>query len=103
MVLTKKMTYEEFRYMEIPDGDTSVYELINGNIMRRSSPHSEHQIIVGNIYTKIRLFADEKQFPELANPVQMNVDTKGRLWVAAWKDYPKVKPKASIGTCLEKK
>ena len=61
MVLTKKMTYEEFRYMEIPDGDTSVYELINGNIMRRSSPHSEHQIIVGNIYTKIRLFADEKQ------------------------------------------
>lgn len=61
MVLTKKMTYQEFRHMEIPDGDTSIYELINGNIMRRSSPHSEHQIIVGNIYAKIRLITDEKQ------------------------------------------
>ena len=61
MVLTKKMTYAQFRYMEIRDSDTSIYELINGDIVRRSSPHSEHQIVVGNIYTKIRLFADEKQ------------------------------------------
>lgn len=49
MILTKKMTYEEFRYMEIPDGDTSIYELINGNIMRRSSPHSIHQIVQANL------------------------------------------------------
>src|SRR5262249_28940039 len=31
---------------------------------------------------KINLFASEKEFPELANPVQMQFDTKGRLWVA---------------------
>ncbi|QNN23051.1 hypothetical protein HED60_12480 [Planctomycetales bacterium ZRK34] len=41
---------------------------------------------------KANLFADEAMFPELANPVQMAVDTKGRLWVAAWKDYPKWEP-----------
>jgi azurin/lysophospholipase L1-like esterase len=41
---------------------------------------------------EVNIFADEKMFPELANPVQMNVDAKGRLWVAAWKDYPKVEP-----------
>ncbi|MDG2125632.1 MAG: GDSL-type esterase/lipase family protein [Verrucomicrobiales bacterium] len=41
---------------------------------------------------EIKLFADEKQFPELVNPVQMQVDGKGRLWVAAWKTYPKWEP-----------
>ena len=33
---------------------------------------------------KVTLFADEEMFPELANPVQMAWDTKGRLWVAVW-------------------
>ena len=41
---------------------------------------------------KVNLFADEVRFPQLANPVQMSVDTKGRLWVAAWKTYPKWEP-----------
>ena len=45
MIDVQKITYDDFRYMEIPDGDTSIYELINGNIVRRSSPHSIHQII----------------------------------------------------------
>jgi len=41
---------------------------------------------------KANLFADEKRFPELANPVQMSVDPKGRLWVAAWGSYPNWEP-----------
>lgn len=41
---------------------------------------------------KVELFADEKMFPELINPVQMAFDTKGRLWVAAWPTYPHWKP-----------
>lgn len=41
---------------------------------------------------KANLFASEEMFPELVNPVQMSVDTKGRLWVAAWKTYPKWEP-----------
>ena len=41
---------------------------------------------------EVNLFADEKQFPALVNPVQMQVDGKGRLWVAAWKTYPKWEP-----------
>jgi hypothetical protein len=35
---------------------------------------------------KVQLFADEKMFPELVNPVQMAFDTQGRLWVAVWQD-----------------
>jgi len=40
----------------------------------------------------VNLFADESMFPELVNPVQMQVDGKGRLWVSAWKTYPKWEP-----------
>src|SRR6185369_1940912 len=41
---------------------------------------------------KVNLFASEKDFPELANPVQMAFDTKGRLWVAVMPSYPHWKP-----------
>ncbi len=41
---------------------------------------------------KVTLFASEKQFPELVNPVQMAFDTRGRLWVCAWRTYPHWKP-----------
>jgi len=37
---------------------------------------------------KVELFADEKRFPDLANPVQMSFDNKGRLWVATMASYP---------------
>ncbi len=41
---------------------------------------------------ELNLFASEVQFPDLANPVQMQVDAKGRLWVASWNTYPKWEP-----------
>ena len=40
----------------------------------------------------VTLFASEEMFPELVNPVQMQVDAKGRIWVAAWATYPKWEP-----------
>ena len=47
---------------------------------------------------KVNLFASEEQFPELSKPVQMAFDTKGRLWVAAWPNYPERTPKAKTAT-----
>src|SRR5262249_23890368 len=41
---------------------------------------------------KVNLFADEKKFPDLVNPVQLSWDSKGRLWVAVWPTYPHWKP-----------
>ncbi|MFT7510819.1 MAG: azurin [Candidatus Omnitrophota bacterium] len=41
----------------------------------------------------INLFASEEQFPELINPVQMAVDTDGRLFAAVWPTYPHWNPK----------
>ncbi len=45
---------------------------------------------------KVNLFASEKEFPELVNPVQLAVDTRGRLWVATWKNYPHWQPKTPM-------
>ncbi len=41
---------------------------------------------------KIELFASEKEFKDLANPVQLSFDNKGRLWVAVMPTYPHYKP-----------
>ena len=41
---------------------------------------------------KIELFASEKEFPHLANPVQIAFDNQGRLWVATMPTYPHWKP-----------
>ena len=41
---------------------------------------------------QINLFASEVEFPELANPVQISFDNKGRLWVAVMPTYPHWKP-----------
>jgi len=40
----------------------------------------------------VKLFASEEMFPELAKPVQMNFDSRGRLWVACMPTYPQWKP-----------
>jgi putative heme-binding domain-containing protein len=45
---------------------------------------------------KVNLFASEKAFPELVNPVQMEFDARGRLWVAVWPTYPHWKPKEEM-------
>jgi hypothetical protein len=42
---------------------------------------------------RVNLFASEERFPELANPVQMAFDARGRLWVAVMPSYPHWKPK----------
>jgi len=49
---------------------------------------------------KVNLFASEEQFPELAKPVQMAWDTKGRLWVAVWPNYPERTPDSKVGDSL---
>ncbi len=49
---------------------------------------------------KVNLFADESQFPELINPVQMQVDTKGRLWAAVWPTYPMWEPMKEMNDAL---
>ncbi len=49
---------------------------------------------------KVNLFADEKRFPELKNPLQMAWDTRGRLWIATWPNYPERTPTSKEGDRL---
>ena len=41
---------------------------------------------------EVNLFASEEMFPELVNPVQMAVDTDGRLFASVWPSYPHWNP-----------
>jgi glucose/arabinose dehydrogenase len=61
----------------------------------KDGPASLAAMTVGEGF-KVDLFASEKEFPELVKPVQMAFDTKGRLWIAAWKNYPHWQPKTPM-------
>jgi mono/diheme cytochrome c family protein/glucose/arabinose dehydrogenase len=41
---------------------------------------------------KVELFASEEKFPDLANPVRLSFDNRGRLWVATMPTYPQWRP-----------
>ena len=45
---------------------------------------------------EINLVASEEQFPELANPISLNFDSKGRLWVSTMSSYPHWQPKTKL-------
>jgi len=49
---------------------------------------------------RLNVFASEEMFPDLANPVQMQVDAKGRLWAASWNTYPKWEPLKKMNDSL---
>lgn len=52
---------------------------------------AEKSLTVPNGY-KVQLFASEKEFPNLANPMQLSFDNRGRLWVATMPTYPAYRP-----------
>ena len=41
---------------------------------------------------EVKMFASEKEFPNLANPMQLSFDNRGRLWVAVMPTYPHYRP-----------
>lgn len=58
-VLTKKMTYPEYRAMEFEDTDNFQYELLNGEIVKKASPTVQHQrISMRLIATFLRYISD---------------------------------------------
>ena len=59
----------------------------NGSLEYQSGEDMLAELTVPEGY-KIELFASETEFKNLANPVQMSFDNKGRLWVACMPSYP---------------
>ena len=62
----------------------------NGTVEYLPGQVAETKITTPKGY-KIDLFASEKTFPDLKNPVQIAFDNKGRLWVATMESYPHYK------------
>ena len=80
-------------------GSTSSSAAKEGSVEYLSPEESLAKIRVPEGY-ELNVFASEEQFPDLANPVQMQVDAKGRLWVASWNTYPKWEPVKEMNDSL---
>ena len=90
--------------------DTNLPEVMKvATNLQGSNPDGSHPFLSGEEAIKhmtmpkgckVTLFASEEQFPELVKPVQMAWDTKGRLWVSAWKNYPERTPTNKDGDKL---
>ncbi len=63
----------------------------NGEPEYKQGGDAEKLLTVPQGY-EIKLFASEKEFPNLANPMQMSFDNRGRLWVATMPTYPAYRP-----------
>jgi len=71
----KRMTWQEFRNLEVADNDLSIYELINGLLMKRSAPSLRHQNAVSALLSKMRAFADKKKLGKVFTaPVDVLLD-----------------------------
>ena len=80
-------------------GSKSSSAVKEGSLQYLSPEESLAKINVPEGY-ELNVFVSEVQFPDLANPVQMQVDAKGRLWVASWNTYPKWEPGKEMNDSL---
>ncbi len=60
----RKITWEKFRDMDFPEDDTAIYELINGEIMKRASPNTPHQRTSFRLSVKFGIYNKKKKAGE---------------------------------------
>src|SRR5690606_10156546 len=75
----------------LPPVETNYDPQENGSLEYLYGEEAIKKLTVAPGY-KIELFASEEAFADLANPVQLSFDNKGRLWVATMPSYPHYKP-----------
>jgi len=63
-VLEKTMTYTDLQNLEILEGDTGIYELIKGEIVKRSSPNTPHQRVCANLFLQLGMYNLQKKVGE---------------------------------------
>jgi len=89
----KKMDLEEAdsKTVKLPEVKTNYDPDKNGSVEYLYGEDALNKFKVAPGY-KIDLFASEKEFTDVANPVQLSFDNKGRLWLATMPTYPHWKP-----------
>lgn len=64
-VLSKNLTYKEFRELDFDDNDPFWYELINGQLVKKYSPSIQHQRISRKIGGALDNYANQTQSGEM--------------------------------------
>ncbi len=87
--------------LKVDDSKTHVLPPVPTNYGKKLAPGEKETFPTGeegikqmtmlNGY-KVELFASEKEFPNMAKPMQMSFDNKGRLWIATMPSYPHYRP-----------
>lgn len=73
--LERKLTWQEFRNLEFPDDDLFIYELINGELVKKATPSPLHQRVSKNLEFAFQLFLREHSIGELFHaPVDVMLD-----------------------------
>lgn len=80
-------------------GSASSSKAKEGNVEYLTPSESAAKVTVPEGF-ELNVFASEEMFPDMANPVQMQVDSKGRLWAACWNTYPKWEPLKEMNDTL---
>ncbi len=73
----------------VPPNEQSAFQASLGAYLGGTEAIAKMKVAPG---MEVNLFASEEMFPEMANPVQMAVDTDSRLFVAVWPSYPHWNP-----------
>ncbi|MDG1279167.1 MAG: HEAT repeat domain-containing protein [Algoriphagus sp.] len=87
----KDLAAADAKTRSLPEVKTNYNPDQNGSLEYKYGEDALQEIKTAPGY-KIELFASESEFPDLANPVQLSFDNKGRLWVATMPSYPHYKP-----------
>lgn len=85
------LSSEDLKTAQLPPVETNYNPEKNGSLEYLYGQDALNKLKVPPGY-RIELFASEKEFSDLANPVQLSFDNKGRLWVATMPSYPHYKP-----------
>ncbi len=80
-------------------GSKSSNKMKEGNLKYLSAEEGIKKMHVPEGF-KVNLFASEKEFPQLANPVQLQTGPEGHIWAAVWPTYPKWEPKKEMGDAI---
>jgi Uma2 family endonuclease len=73
----QKMTWDEYRDTEFDDHDLFIYELLNGNLVRRTAPSVKHQNVVTNLMVSMGIWNREKKLGKIFTaPIDVYFDGK---------------------------
>ncbi|GAB4037376.1 Uma2 family endonuclease [Spirosoma gilvum] len=72
----RKLTVAEFHQMEFDDNDPYLYELLDGELVKKRAPAPRHQLILAELYDQIKAYIRQQPQPgkALFAPVDVFLD-----------------------------